>query len=292
MTPSTYLLVVLSAVTHAYWNFLLKRSRNGQIVVGLSKLVEAMMLAPFLVSGYAASPVRLADTWILPIVGAILVLINYVALAAAYRRAELSVVYPISRGGMLLFLPPLAFLTIGERLSVLGWTALTLIVAGIAMLQIPSFSVATLVKFGDQIHPSATAYALLAAFVAACYTVWDKRAIQVLSPLTYFAAYTVILGIVYALVLALMTRAQSLSKVWRGEWKIITQVAVLNIGSYLLALVALQTGQASYVIALRQLSIAVGAILGWRLLGESFPQPRRAAVGFVVLGCVLLGLTR
>lgn len=292
MTPSTYLLVVLSAITHAYWNFLLKRSRNGQIIVGLSKLVEAGMLAPFLMIGYAASPVRLADTWILPFVGAILVLINYVALAAAYRRAELSVVYPISRGGMLLFLPPLAFLTIGERLSVLGWTALTLIVAGIAMLQIPSFSLASLVRFGGEIHSTATAYALLAAFVAACYTVWDKRAIQVLSPLTYFAAYTVILGIVYAFVLPLMTRAQTLSKVWRGEWKIITQIAVLNTGSYLLALIALQTGQASYVIALRQLSIAVGAMLGWRLLGESFPQPRRAGVGLVVLGCVLLGLTR
>ena len=102
------------------------------------------MLAPFLVIGYTASSVRLADTWILPFVGAILVLINYVALAAAYRRAELSVVYPISRGGMLLFLPPLAFLAIGERLSTLGWTALTLIVAGIAMLQIPSFSLVTL----------------------------------------------------------------------------------------------------------------------------------------------------
>ena len=67
---------------------------------------------------------------------------------------------------------------------------------------------------------------------------------------------------------------------------------MLNIGSYLLALVALQTGQASYVIALRQLSIAVAAILGWRLLGESFPEPRRVGLGLVVLGCVLLGLTR
>ncbi len=99
-----------------------------------------------------------------------------------------------------------------------------------------------------------------------------------LSPLTYFAAYTVILGIVYVFVLPLMTGAQTPSKAWRGEWKIITQVAVLNTGSYLLALMALQTGQASYVIALRQLSIAVAAILGWRLLGESFPS--RGASGW------------
>jgi uncharacterized membrane protein len=292
LTPGPYLLVIFSAVTHAYWNFLLKRSRNGQIVVGLSKIVEALMLAPFLILGYAAAPVRLADTWMLPFVGAVLVLINYVALAAAYRRGELSVVYPISRGGMLVFLPPLAFISLGERLTVLGWTALVLIVIGIAMLQIPSFTRIALMKFGGQLRASATTYSLVAAFVAACYTVWDKSAIQVLSPLTYFSAYTVILGIAYAVVLPLSTQSLTLDEVWKTEWKIITQVAVLNSGSYLLALAALKTGQASYVIALRQLSIAVGAMLGWRLLGEAFPQPRRAGVVLIVCGCVLLGLTR
>jgi uncharacterized membrane protein len=292
LTPDAYLLVVFSAATHAYWNFLLKRSRNGQIVVGLSKIVEAVMLAPFLILGYAATPVRLADTWMLPLVGAVLVLINYVALAAAYRHGELSVVYPISRGGMLVFLPPLAFLTLGERLTAIGWIALALIAAGIAMLQIPEFSWIALTKFGGRLRASATAYSLVAAFVAACYTVWDKSAIQVLTPLTYFSAYTVILGIAYTVVLPLTARSMALSKVWRAEWKIITQVAVLNSGSYLLALAALKTGQASYVIALRQLSIAVGAMLGWRLLGEAFPQPRRAGVVLIVCGCVLLGLTR
>ena len=57
--------------------------------------------------------------------------------------------------------------------------------------------------------------------------------------------------------------------VWHSDWKAITQVGALNSGSYLLTLVALPAGHASYVIAIRQLSIAVGALLGWRLLGES-----------------------
>jgi uncharacterized membrane protein len=292
LTPGAYLLVIVSAVTHAYWNFLLKRSRSGQIVVELSKIVEAFMLAPFLIAGYASPRVRLADTWILPLVGSALVLINYLALAAAYRRGELSVVYPISRGGVLVFLPPLAFVSLGERLTVLGWTALALIVLGIAMLQVPSFTKLALTKFWGQLRASATVYALVAAFIAACYTVWDKRAIQVLTPLTYFAAYTVILGVAYAVTLPLATRTRMLSNVWREEWGIITAVAVLNSGSYLLALAALQTGQASYVIALRQLSIAVGAMLGCRLLGEAFPPPRRLGVVLIVCGCVLLGLTR
>ena len=233
---------------------------------------------------------RLADTWILPFVGAILVLINYVALAAAYRRAELSVVYPISRGGMLLVLPPLAFLAIGERLSTLGWTALTLIVAGIAMLQIPSFSPSALMKFGGQIHASATAYALLAALVAACYTVWDKRAIQVLSPLTYFAAYTVILGIVYVFA-SHDASANSVQSVERG-----VEDYHSSRGAEYRFVPSGTNGVADRPSELcdraTPVEHCIGAILGWRLLGESFPQPRSVGVGFVVLGCVLLGLTR
>ena len=43
MTVETFLLVALSALTHAYWNFLLKRTGGSQTVVALSKVVEAAL---------------------------------------------------------------------------------------------------------------------------------------------------------------------------------------------------------------------------------------------------------
>ena len=262
---------MLSAATHAYWNFLLKRSGGGQLVVGLSKVVEAGILAPFLIAGISATSVPVRDWWALPVVGALLVLINYVMLAAAYKRAELSVVYPVSRGGMLVFLPPLGFLLMGERLASLGWMALTLIIAGIGLMQLPRFRLSAVAELRSQLGAPATAYALTAAFVAACYTIWDKRAIQTLSPITYFAAYTVMLGLAYGGVLPALVKTDLLLREWRIHTRVILLVATLNIGSYLLTLTALRTGQASYVIALRQLSIAAGALLGWRLLGEAVP---------------------
>lgn len=291
MSPIAYLLVVLSALTHAYWNFLLKRSGGTQVMVGLSKLVEGILFAPLLVLG-TSNPERLAHAWVLPVVGAILVLINYVLLSAAYRRGDLSLVYPVARGAMLVFLPPLAYLTIGERLNVTGWVALTVIVLGIVMLQIPSFQVAGIRRWGRELRDPATLFALLAALTAACYTVWDKGAVQVLSPLTYYAAYTVLLGIAYAILLPRMATRASLYCAWRMEWRIIVQIGVFNSGSYLLALAALQTGHASYVIALRQLSIAAGAVLGAKVLGEVLPLPRRAGVLLVLAGCALLAMAR
>ena len=89
-----------------------------------------------------------------------------------------------------------------------------------------------------------------------------------------------------------LTERAILQTTWQSYWKAITQVGALNSGSYLLTLIALQTGQASYVIAIRQLSIAVGSLLGWRLLGEPLTRPKWTGIALVVIGCVLLALVR
>ena len=48
--------------------------------------------------------------WPLVLGGAVLTGANYVALAKAYETGDLSIVYPVARGGTLLFLPLLGFL--------------------------------------------------------------------------------------------------------------------------------------------------------------------------------------
>ena len=184
MTAGAYFLVLLSAATHAYWNFLLKRSAATEAVVGLSKLVEGSLLGALLVTGIATEPSLLARAWVLPVVGAGLSLLNYLLLTVAYRHGELSLVYPVSRGAMLAFVPPLAFVVFGERIDGVGWVAIAVIVAGMTLMHGLAAS-----------RAPATVWALLAALAAAGYTVWDKRAVQVLPPLTYFAAYTVIVGV-------------------------------------------------------------------------------------------------
>ena len=65
-----------------------------------------------------------------------------------------------------------------------------------------------------------------------------------------------------------------------------------NITSYLLVLFALRTGTSSYVIALRQLSIAVGVLLGWWLLREQISTPKRVGVALIVVGCLAIATAR
>jgi drug/metabolite transporter (DMT)-like permease len=290
MTATGILLVVLSAISHAYWNFLLKRSGGTQLFVGLSKVGEVVMFAPIFLVAVAPNVAHYDGLLGLSVVGAAFVLINYVCLAWAYSHGDLSFVYPIARGSILLFLPVLAYVTIGERVGGLGLAALGLIIGGIIALQLPALEWRSLATLGARLRSPATVFALLAALAAACYTLWDKRAVQRVPAFAYIYVYTFLTAAAYAAFIWHRYPRAEIAGQWRAHRGAILQVGFLNITSYLLVLFALRTGTSSYVIALRQLSIAVGVMLGAWLLREHISTPKRVGVALIVVGCVLVGM--
>ncbi len=294
VSTTSLLLVLISVGTHAYWNFLLKRAGGGQLFVGLSKIAEVVLLAPlFLVIGAPDAAAHFQLLWPLAIVGALLTLTNYAMLAIAYERGDLSLVYPISRGAVLLFLPVLGFFAFRERIDGAGWVALLAILAGIIVLQLPALDWTSVAGLGRRVSRSAASgHAMLAALAAAGYTVWDKRAVGRLPAFTYFYSYTVLVGLAYAMYIARRYDRVAIAREWKMHRAAILQVGLLNTITYLLVLVALRTGVSSYVVALRQLSVAVGALLGWRLLGEQLGLPKRIGIALLVGGSVLVALAR
>jgi uncharacterized membrane protein len=83
----------------------------------------------------------------------------------------------------------------------------------------------------------------------------------------------------------------SVGAAWREGRGTIVSIGVLNTASYFLVLAALRTGVTSYVLGLRQLSIAVSVALGWRYLREPMTPPRVAGVALIVAGCLLLSFS-
>lgn len=289
MSSTAVLLVLLSAVAHAYWNFLLKRGGGTNLFLGLSKVGEVVMFAPLFIAVLLGDVARLTGLFWLAVVGAFFVLANYVFLAWAYRHGDLSFVYPIARGSILLFLPFLGYLVMGERVSAAGAVALALIVTGILALQLPALRWAALAQLGPRLRSPATAFALLAAFAAACYTLWDKHAVQRVPAFAYMYAYTVFTAIAYAAFVWRRYPRDAIRVEWTRNRGPILQVGFFNIVSYLLVLVALRTGTSSYVIAVRQASIAFGVALGWTILREAVTAPKRVGVALIVAGCVMVG---
>jgi len=287
-----YLLVLVSAFTHAWWNYLFKRSGGGQLFIGLSKIGEVVLFLPlFLALGWSDAVTRAGTLFPLALVGAVLTLTNYALLAVAYRRSDLSVVYPVSRGGVLLFIPLLGYAAFGERVSLVGAVSFALIVAGIVVLQLPALNLQSLRSFSRHLTADTGAgFALLAAAAAAGYTVWDKHAVTTMRPFTYFYAYTTLVALVYAAYILRVHGRVAARREWSERGRAIIQVAGLNTVTYLLVLFALQTGTSSYVIALRQLSVAFGALLAWGLLREPLGPARRLGVALILGGSVLVRL--
>jgi drug/metabolite transporter (DMT)-like permease len=288
---SPYLLVLVASVFHAYWNYLLKRAGGGQLFIGLSKVAEVALFAPvFALIGLREAIAHGAQLWPLAVVGAALTLANYVLLASAYARADLSFIYPISRGAILIFVPILGAFVFGERLNVQGYLAVGSILLGIIVMQIsPTRMQKSSVRgFGA---PAIT-LAILAAAAAAGYTIWDKRAVRMISPFTYFYTYTALVGAAYGAYLVRAHGGDAIRAEWNRNGRAIVEVGVFNTITYLLVLFALRSGVSTYVVAVRQLSVAFGALLGWRFLGERIEMPKRAGIALILAGTVLVALAR
>lgn len=259
--------------------------------MALSKIAEALLFAPaflWFFAGTLPDPSRVA--WLVGI-AAIGVGATYIALAAAYRGGNLSFVYPISRGSALLFLPLFGFAFLDERLGVLPAIGLSSIVAGILVMQLRDFSRDALASVAASLRAGSTQFAVLTGFVTALFTIWDKIAVRELHPFAYMYLYTSVVAAGYAWWAFSARRPPNETRdTWRGHrWAIVT-IGVMNMVSYGLTLVALQQGVSSLVIGLRQVSIVLGVLMGWRLLGEPMPATRRWGVALIAVGCVAVAL--
>jgi drug/metabolite transporter (DMT)-like permease len=279
--------VFLSAALHAIWNYLLRRAGGSNTVVALSKVAEGVLLFPLAFVVWLSSG-SVPWKWFLPavVVAAILALVNYAALTAAYRRADLSLVYPVARGGVFLFLPLLGFLVFDERLDARGWLALSLIVGGIMVLPLASFDRSSLGAMGRHLRERFMAYALVAAAATAGYTVWDKYAVGRLDLILYFYGYTLLLAIWFSVMLVRTPQSEVREQVRKHPISIV-MIGLLNAGAYMLVLIALRNEMATQVLAVRQLSIPIGVFLGWRLLREQLTSPRVVGSALITTGCIL-----
>jgi drug/metabolite transporter (DMT)-like permease len=293
VTAVALLLVLISAATHAYWNFLLKRAGGTRPFIALSKVCEALVFLPvFAVIAWRQPPGVMSAVLPFALVATALVLGSYAALGAAYQLGDLSFAYPIARGASLIFLPPLGWLAFGERVGPLGSLAVALIVVGVVAMQLSSLSTDGVRALGGRLVGAPTAVALLMALLIAAGTIWDKLAIGAVPLFAYFYAYTAATGACYLVWTMRSDGGPAFRDAWAHHGRSALAVGVLNTVSYGLALTALRTGGSTYVIGLRQLSIVGGVWLGARVLGEPIGAPRRLGVTLLVTGCLLMALGR
>ncbi len=270
MPPAALMLALAAAVLHATWNLLLARARDVEAATAVVLVLALAMYAPVAAVTWDVE----ASVWPYAVASAVFELAYIVLLAAAYRRAELSVVYPVARGlaPVLVLLGALVFLSVtpsaGEAAGVL------LVGAGIVM-----------VRGFHEPDGRGLAFGAAIACCIASYTLVDSRGIRHADAFGYLELVMVVPSLAY---FGGVIAAKGVEPI-RNELGPATVIAAAaTYGAYALVLVALRLAPAAPVAAVRETSVVIAVLLAAPILRERVGRERLAGAVVVVAGIALL----
>ena len=288
MTTVAFGLVIASAIFHATWNFLLKRSdHKSAFLWSLGTVSFAAFLIPAAVFAYIDGIGARGLMF-----GAVTALLHGVyglTLCRGYQLGDLSAVYPISRGMGPALIPLAAVLLLDERASVAAGIGIAVVVAGIYVINIEGRSLRDLTQPLRALNRPAIRVAFLTGALIASYSLWDKTALDHLSPVTLnqfgLAGWLLVLA-----PLALRSRAAPVRSEWRERGRSILVAGILAPLGYVLVLTALTTSRISYIAPAREMGIVLTAVLGVVFLGEGYGAWRILGALLILGGVLTLGL--
>jgi drug/metabolite transporter (DMT)-like permease len=277
-------LVLVSALIHATWNLLVKRSGGGSVFIWCFATLSSTFLVP---TAIVLVIVQQHEIDVLKsgfICGtALLHFVYFMLLQRGYQVGDLSLVYPLARGLAPTLSTAAAVLLLNERPSYVALGGLLLIVTGIVLLTVQTNKA---IK-----HPRAAIfYGVMTGVVISIYTIWDKYTVDRLgvSPVV-LEAFTG-LGISLMLTPTAARRWSDVRRLWRDHKADVIGVSILAPLSYILILTAMTFTPVSYVAPCREISILFVAILATHFLSEGNMVRRIAAACLIVGGVIALAL--
>lgn len=284
MTPLVVALVLGSALAHAGWNAVLKGKTGDPLAVstGLS-LAWVVFGAPLL---FVVEPPAMA-AWPYLAASQVAHLAYFALLNAAYREADLSLVYPIARGTPPLIVACGSWLLVGEAASPVGVVGVILVALGVLALGLGSRAPASPTA-PERSRTKGLALAFGTAALIASYTLIDGVGVRASgAPIGYAVWLSVIQGALFAAGALGIGGAPLRREVWKrkGEGAL---VGVLSFGGYAVVLWAMTTSPIAFIAALRETSVVFAAILGALFLEEPFGRRRVAAAVVVAAGVIAI----
>jgi drug/metabolite transporter (DMT)-like permease len=281
MPVAAILLVIASGFILAIWNLLVKKAEDPSVFFfGAVLSALAVYTPPFIVF---IAP-RLTITSVEPLAATTLAgLIEgvyFILLTYTYRRADLSLVYPVSRGSAPLFILAGGLFLLAENVTTVGYAGIGLIVAGICAVAWPGR--------GVRVTPAAVLLSLLIGVTIAAHHVCYKWAIGFVPP--YAAIYMAWLVAVTTLgVYCLVTRPFfAAARYLQKRFFLAAAVGVAAMGGFLCALIALNMTFVSYVGAARNVGMIFSVLFGARFLGEGGRWRRLVGALAITAGVVVM----
>jgi len=273
MPTSALALALAAAFVHALWNLLLARARDPEAATAVALVVAVVVFAPVAVLVWRVD----VKVWPFIVGTAVFELAYFALLAGAYRRAELSVVYPLARGTAPVLVLVFGVVVVGATTSWLQGAGVVLVGSGVLILR------------GTRLRAGAPEllFGIPIACCIATYTLIDKQGIRYATPLSYLELSMVVPALAYATAIAAFKGRAAL----RAEANASSFVAGLaTFGAYALVLAALQRASAASVEAVRETSVVIAAGLAGFFLHERVGPARMSGAVLVAIGVALIAV--
>jgi len=301
MTSTATILLIISAFTHAGWNFLSKREYPTQAFYLVTSVLGVLFLLPFLF--YYAGLISLVPlpVWIMAGLSGFFLAVYYGCLAGAYQAGDISIAYPLARSLPVFFVFVCTHaLGRGHAPGIYFLMGILLIVGGCILLPLKAFTHLQLSNYLNK----CCMLAVLAAVAIAGYTLADDTALRRLAalpgkPISPVASSLLYLFLEATSCMLWQSLLVAVSKQERLSLAVVLKIhkrsaAVTGVGiflTYAIVLVAMNyVSNISYVAALRQLSIPIGALMGIVLLKEPPFLPKSIGIGAIFFGLVLAAI--
>jgi drug/metabolite transporter (DMT)-like permease len=274
------LLILFAAALHASWNVLIKSesdsSTNTALIVAGSAIISVVFL-PFV-------PLPLRPCW--PYLGASVVIhiIYFSVLLMAYKKGDMSLVYPIMRG-----LPPVltafaASIMLSENLSWRGWLGIALVSSGALML-VADF------RFSKRFTLPPVALALLNAVVIVIYTLVDAQGARLSgSAFSYTGWMLLLLALFFFIAMAFIEGRQMFHRMAKN-WEKSLIGGTCTFASYGIALWAMTLSPVALVAALRETSILFGTVFSVFILKERITRIRGLSIVLIFAGAIAIKMS-
>jgi drug/metabolite transporter (DMT)-like permease len=280
MDAFVFAAVLFAAACHAGWNAAIKRGLDPLATTVVISVGAALVAAAFL----PLVGVPAAASWPWCAASVLIHLFYFAALIESYRAGDLGQVYPIARGSAPLMTAAATTVFVGERLGILGWFGIILLVAGVLLLSLRGG------RDLARLDRKAIGFALFTAVTICAYSVVDGLGARLAGSAN---AYTVALfvGIAPVMVIYALARRGAAATLAIGRhWGLGLAGGTLQLGSYGIAIWAMTVAPIAIVAALRETSVLFGAAIAVIFLKEPLRASRIVAAVMIVAGLALIRL--
>ncbi|MDD2707956.1 MAG: hypothetical protein PHV34_08100 [Verrucomicrobiae bacterium] len=299
MTLPAILLVVASAVLHAGWNLICKTQKSPCAVFFLILTVGSVFLwMPFAIWIFKSRQVEIPTlVWGMLVLSGLANAIYYVGLGSAYRISDISISYPLVKALPILIVTVFCIIFGAGKATLWGWVGISTLLMGSAFIPMKKFAAFSWKNYLNR----SFGFVLAAAVASAGYMLLDNHGIKMLraasASLEKHQISAVYIFFENLFILPFLLGFIMLRKEERGELAAFVRnfspapfiTGIMCTLSYSLVLMAMSlSSNVGMVVALRQLSVPLGAFGGIVLLKEPGHMPKMVGALSIVGGLILV----